>query len=172
MDQYPEGDRRIHLLQDEESDFEEESEEARNRRYRNSSMGEVSDPEHWMRINHFSDGEEEEEIAIDSPTEGRRAEGGHENEPPTTRRRIADEPEPEDQEELPLPEQEIADNGIRVLDYDGLARPGETYIYRFAGGTLELRYRQRGEGHEQEDERVRRVLEPLSRRLGIDSRTT
>ena len=96
MDQYPEGDQRIRLLQDEESDFEEESEETRKRRYRNSSMGEVSDPEHWMRMNHFSDSEEE--IAIDSPTEGRRAEGGHENEPPTTRRRISDEPEPEDQE--------------------------------------------------------------------------
>ena len=110
--------------------------------------------------------EAEEEIAINSPTEG--GEGREpDREPPMRRRRVQEEPEPEDQEEL-LPEQlDMVRGGVRILDFDNEARPGEVYIYRFDGGVLELRYRERGQGHEQHDQRIMRILQPLSRRLGM-----
>lgn len=71
-------------------------------------------------MNHFVESEsdlentggEEEEIGIDSPTEGRRVEGEPDNEPPTRRRRVVDEPE----------QVEIMNNGIRVLEFASLAR--------------------------------------------------
>lgn len=104
-------------------------------------------------------GEELEENTIDSPTEGRRVEGEANNEPPTRRRRVVDEPEPEDQEELLSEQVEIMNNGIRVLEFASLARPGEIYTYKFVGGIFELRYRARGEWHEQENERIRSNLQ-------------
>ena len=164
------GERRNPLLHGSDSDYgEEESSEARDRRYRGAQLGKVSDPEHWMSLHHFESEDsdmEEEEIAIDSPTE-ERGHGREQGEPPMRRRRVEEEPEPEDQEEL-VPEQlDMIRGGIRVLDYDYEARAGEVYLYRFPGGRLELRYRDRGEGHEQHDERIRRILQPLSRRLGM-----
>lgn len=159
-----------------DSDYDGESSETRDRRYRNSRLEEVSDPERWMELHHFEsedsdmereEEEAEEEIAIDSPTEVV-TEGEPDREPLMRRRRLREEPEPEDQDEL-LPEQlDMIRGGLRTLDFDSQARPGEVYIYRFVGGIQELRYRRRGEGREDHDERITRILQPLSRRLGMN----
>ena len=95
--------------------------------YRGARLEEVSDPEHWMALNHFEsedsdmEGERgvedaEEEIAIDSPTQERGEGREPDREPPVRRRRVQEEPEPEDQEELAPEQLDMIRGGVRILE--------------------------------------------------------
>ena len=63
-----------------------ESDDSRRRRYLNAEMGEVSDPEKWMRWHHRSDDDDEDDDGDDDDVVLEGAEGEPETEPSVERR--------------------------------------------------------------------------------------